>query len=191
MGVDVYLFRYLNKTETTKKEERFTEVVQKMWRDMRPFSSSTISEDIMGKCREVALEMGLDEHGEDINNKYRIYLDSKKYPNHQFKIGYFRGIFSDLTFNSILDEMDVPDLYDIFDKREDDLYLPDWNKCLERIQKSLDEFNSCIDEDWKLIEDLTGRGFEWHRQALEIVKETIEYVLSTSEINEYYLSWVN
>ena len=191
MGVDVYLFRYLNKTETTKKEERFTEVVQKMWRDMRPFSSSTISEDIMGKCREVALEMGLDEHGEDINNKYKIYFDSKKYPNHQFKIGYFKGIFSDLTFNSILDEMDVPDLYDIFDKREDDLYLPDWNKCLERIQKSLDEFNSCIDEDWKLIEDLTGRGFEWHRQALEIVKETIEYVLSTSEINEYYLSWVN
>ena len=191
MGVDVYLYRYLNKIETTKKEEKFTEVVQKMWRDMRPFSSSTISEDIMGKCREVALEMGLDEHGEDINNKYRIYLDSKKYPNHQFKIGYFKGIFSDLTFNSILDEMDVPDLYDIFDKREDDLYLPDWNKCLERIQKSLDEFNSCIDEDWKLIEDLTGRGFEWHRQALEIVKETIEYVLSTSEINEYYLSWVN
>ncbi len=189
--------------------------------------------------------------------KTSISKSSEKYPDHMFKIGYFRSSYNDGGIERILSNLSIPTLKIIFDKQnDDDIFQPDWDSALIMVNDSINQLKSSepyrvtkissnifsapqvkspadamkvfLDElgkhsggesynysnsvgEFTTAEPLKVLAFipgtyslfherecvyvitestnEWYIQALEIVKETIEFVLSQKDKEKYYLHW--
>lgn len=203
--------------------------------------------------------MGLDVY---LTKGKAIELDSKKYPEHLFKIGYFRSSYNEGGVNSYLQRYGLKNLYEVFgvgDKDSDPAI--DWEESKKRIVELLSEFKQkiergefsidcmfvsknildrsvpsvkCEEDAIKVYQEQTksetpfewysnikgrffrenlptvlavipGYGFlstegvyliykckdryKWYLEALEIVEETIDYVLSQEDHDKYRLSW--
>jgi hypothetical protein len=182
-----------------------------------------------------------------------VNLPSTKYPEHYFKIGYFRSSYNSSGINGVLDNLGVDNLYSIFPKeKEAYVFRPNWEESLVKVKSALallrekekeGAFNadhvstlSQAKSDKEAIElfmrarqdhkgadyanftcrdgafylngteifavipgvNLLGvRGayivykqpLEFYTQALEIVIETIEWVLSQKDPLDYCLRW--
>ncbi len=186
-----------------------------------------------------------------------------KYPDHYFKIGYFRSSYNDSGINRILENLKLPTLYGIFDAPNDKYkFKPDWELALSKTIDTIEKLKAapnlrCFDVGWNefkgdpstaetitseteaiaafleerkrqensmgsysnskghfyhegikvfgLIEGAKKRFFvdqklpctyviieggnEWYIQALEIIKDTIEFVLAQKDKSKYKLHW--
>jgi len=192
----------------------------------------------------------------------RIEKFSQLHPNHLFKIGYFRSSYNEHGFNSTMDCLGLPTLYDIFPcaSQSDDYFIhPDWKQSKVLAEKALRKFrkflkspaskykvtfvsginnvssrqealatfleevemhknskrfpayfngkgafflskplkvrgvisgqNSIGSQGVYLIYDAEEDFYLWYLQALEIVKETIDWVLQQKSPTEYVLGW--
>lgn len=262
MGLDVYLYRYENQSESKKKEKKYEEFSHSLWGDRKYESFTEIEKgEIRTKEKAFADSLGLDEYGDDKTLKECIEINSHKYPDHYFKIGYFRSSYNSGGINRILSDLGLDDLYHIFDHTREDEYVfqPDWHKALKNVRKVIKQLkakpnyrceqfswnqfinpNECTVTDTKsamaaFLDELkreydggysnskglfhlkeplkiygvlngTNKTFftdqimpcayliyegenEWYTQALEIVEETINYVLSKEDKDKYYLHW--
>jgi hypothetical protein len=78
---------------------------------------------------------GMEEDpGEHINQ------DSQEFPEHYFKIGYFRSSYNSGGLNSILNDAIKKDLYWIFQTSQDYYVQPDWKSSRRRAVQVLEEF---------------------------------------------------
>ncbi len=113
---------------------------------------------------------------------------SKKYPNHLYLIGYFRnpppGSSPDLrraTRNAL------KDIFVLFDNASQRLGLPleiDWPHAKEKATAALASF-----QEWATV-TTPANELEWYKQALEIIDETIDFVLGQGDRRkEYRLEW--
>jgi len=221
MGLDVYLYHYINLDNSKKKKK-----------------------------------LNLDGYGGD--EKQQINLPSRLYPDHLFKIGYFRSSYNESGFNSVMENLGLPTLYDIFSNGANEYYvLPDWKQSKSRAKAAIEKMKKFLQtemakyrltfihstneinsrkEAWEIFkreiklheynrtsysnkngtfflrETLRVRGiirgkefssFEgvyiiydarkddylWYLHALEIVKETIDWVLNQKDISKYVLHW--
>lgn len=275
MGLDVYLYKH----EDYEKERALNETYEiefdafALWKEVcGDVSYNDCSEDLKetyrSKSTELRTRLGLNDSYE-IEGTICIEEPSKLYPDHYFKLGYFRSSYNDGGINSVLGKLMGKDLYYIFKPQEDYAFKPDWEQslsiCNEMIaelksflqrlgkykisffgQKTflwldvggaktkseraalevfLKEIESKKDHDYnyssmageffmhsplKVVAIIQAKngiyaiydgggdeedekeeyvGYWWYLQALEIVKETIEYVLSQPDIDKYYLHW--
>ena len=272
MGLDVYLSRYKNFDKTKKVEERFNKESNKIWDKIgKEYDNMTKGEKDKAskKSGELAVKLGLDRYGADKKNIKSIELNSKKYPKHYFKIGYFRSSYNESGFNSVMGNFIGKDLYDIFKIKDNEYnFSPNWKEAKIRAKEMLkelkdkikkdgsyrilqcrhnefigDSINSPIDNEKKALEkflkikrehklngfgsfsnrsgeffldeplEVSGiiqgvskrllsngempcvyvvyedKGFDFYVQALEIIIETIDYVLKQKDTDKYYLSW--
>lgn len=89
--------------------------------------------------------MGLDiylEFGKDGGN---IQQNSKRYPTHYFKVGYFRSSYNEWGLNRVLQKTIGKDLYHIFEppnKKHD--FKPNWEDCRMRCLNIIEEFNDFV-----------------------------------------------
>lgn len=264
MGLDVYLYRYENKEATTKLESEYETQSEKNWADAGEYKtlSDEEKEIVRIKNKEFALSLGLHESGEDKVNKTMIEHVSK-YPDHYFKIGYFRSLYNGGGINRVLSNFGIGDLYSIFNRKDEDEYIfkPNWALAKSNAIKSINELRAvpnlrCFNVGWNefkgspqnatiqsaeqamevfinrsktfaedddgfsnsdgeffpkglkvfgLISGVNKRFFveeklpsvyvicegenQWYIQALEIVVETIDFVLSQPDQDKYYLHW--
>lgn len=265
MGLDIYLYRYENRKQTEKKESEYNKYSDKAWKDAGGYGSLTEKqrESVRSKEKEFANSLGLDEYGDDKTGKQKIEFDSAKYPDHYFKVGYFRSSYNGGGINHVLKNLGMGDLYDFFEREHDDAstFKPDWQKVRDNVtdaitklkslpnlrcfnvgwnefkgspqnakitneQQALELFIersktfrddsdgfSCADGDFYpkgikvfgLISGVNKRFFveeklpstyvvvegenEWYINALEIIIETADYVLSQPDNDKYYLYW--
>lgn len=244
MGLDVYLKKITDPTLIGKAKE-----YSKMEQDGR------ISGDTLNKF---ALENGLDEYGDVPGDD--ISIDSKLYPTHMFKIGYFRSSYNDSGYDHVMELNGLRRLKDLFVFDNNDYYATvDWEASLEKINDAIEAqeefaksdeakytamyvhcgglsanlqpntnaalrlfyeeqrkeraFNAYESKDGfftikpvpvcaviptagilgsagvTLIYESDQEVFKWYLQATEIVKETVEYVLSQPYPNLYYFIW--
>lgn len=212
--------------------------------------------------------MGLDVYL--TKDGFEVELPSTKYPDHMFKIGYFRSSYNDGGINHVLRSMGLDDLYDIFQGGGDGKLVVDWSNCLSKVDKLIADCKKYLKSDaakytaivvskYKASEsevsteaqaiglflnvakdhqktdenspfDMssfssrngdfflkgldvravipmsngilgqshericlivpTKKGwFDWYMQALEIVRETVRYVLTQPDPSEYKLIW--
>lgn len=206
--------------------------------------------------------MGLDVYL--YKGKKEIEMPSSKYPDHMFKVGYFRSSYNDGGLNTVLKNLALPDLYEIFGESEPDYeFKPNWINALIKVKSTIEDLRSkpnirCFEVDWNDLSDPTKCGVdskegaiakyleetsrhssfdcysnlsgifsqepikvygfvhgfrknifqkimtdarqavtfviaegenEWYIQALEIVQETIEYVLAQPDKDKYLLHW--
>jgi len=262
MGLDVYLYHWQKFEEDVKREEEYKRKCSKIWEEVGQGKSySEMTEEEKDKayklCEELKEKMGLVGWGETLR-KTKIELPSQKYPDHLFKIGYFRSSYNNSGFNTVMSEIGLPDLYDIFNIKSGKTYhiTPNWKESLERTNKAIKAFKDFLkkpiskyqavfcnsidkvgstkealrvfekelkeehpfcsyssrkghfyldeplkvygvvsgkniigDEGVYLIYEVSKEFYEWYLQALEIVKETIEYVLNNPKEGKYILHW--
>lgn len=261
MGLDIYLYRYDNFEDTQRREREHSEFSEKNWASTegREYESLTEEEknEIRRKDKENAASLGLDDWGSDKEKKEQIELPSEKYPDHYFKIGYFRSSYNSGGIERILRNMGLPTLSDVFNRHGDEYeFQPNWKESLEAInglislfigkgayrvnsvsanmfrdsevkseERALEifleqmrkagetpEYNYSnsdgefyLHEPIKVIAMIPGKenlfgerdcvyvvtesDNTWYLQALEIVRDTIEYVLSRENQEQYYLHW--
>lgn len=139
MGLDIYLYKYENKSETDRLESEYETVSESNWKEVGCYDTATQEQKdaIREKNKQFGNSLGLDEWGMDKTNKVKIKIDSAIDKDHYFKIGYFRSSYNNGGINKILDNLGVPGLYEIFEPNDEYCFQPDWDKCLERCNESI------------------------------------------------------
>lgn len=279
MGLDVYLTRYDHYDATHQKEEECESAVNALWEEATKNSSyekltNAEKEAVDIKADEIKRHYGLDGNGEADNEKEDIEQNSELYPEHLFKIGYFRSSYNGGGYDRIMGNFIGQGLYDIFQANDHYEFCPDWEQALytvsdmltdikEKIKKyggayrafdvhniqieqkegdaiseqmALEKFLTAKDEyrkhkgsasysngdgefflkkPIKVVALINGYApnylttankterelkpvtyvvcehadFKWYLEAIEIIKETILYVLKTKHPEQFYLRW--
>lgn len=258
MGLDIYLKRYDDFEATRKAEKEYEELSNKIWDEDGVKYDDMTDEEKESRRSQLnagAERLGLDKWGTDETNVESIEMPHPDYPDHYFKIGYFRSSYNDNGIERILRNMGVPTLHDIFSVTDEDYYIqPNWETALDNVNSaieklkgepayrvrdvgasifsepevnspedamailkkrlqegSLDNNYSCSDGEFMFAEPnkviafipgfnhifrktpcvyvVTESDNTWYIEALEIVKSTIEYVLSKDKREQYYLHW--
>jgi hypothetical protein len=257
MGLDIYLYRYDDFENTRERENIYHEFSEKLWADAGEYDSLTEEQknELRQKEKDFAQSLSLDEWGSDKFGMERIEESHPEYPDHYFKIGYFRSSYNSGGIERILRNLDLPTMSDIFRNDSDEYYRkPDWEQSLVKCEEVLELFkskgayrvnqvsgnifrNDCevksesdalrvflkeiekspeggysningefyqgepikvlalIPGKTKIFKEMdctyviTESDNSWYIQALEIVRDTIKYVLSKENKEQYYLHW--
>lgn len=147
MGLDIYLTRYENFEDTQKRETEYSEYSETLWKkhDDKKYEDipEEVKEEIRKKEEDKANELNLGEWGSDETNVKTIEIDSEKYPDHYFKVGYFRSSYNGGGINRVLSNLGLPTLNEMFMVEKDDYYIqPDWKKVIENVKKVLEDFRN-------------------------------------------------
>jgi hypothetical protein len=258
MGLDIYLYRYDNFEDTQDRETKYNEYTEKLWEDSGDYESLSEEkkEEIREKSKEFAKSLNLNGWGSDETTCEKIEIPHSDYPEHYFRIGYFRSSYNSGGIERILTNLGVPTMSNIFDYNGDYHLKPDWENSLVRCEESINQLKNkgnyrvnCItgnifienqiksekdaldvfmkesqrehhpemmsysnkdgsfyfDNPLEVIAMVPGKtsilkeiecvyvitrsSNEWYIQALEIVRDTIKFVLSQENKNQYYLHW--
>lgn len=73
-----------------------------------------------------------------------VVEDSKKYPDHFFKLGYFRSSYNSGGFNQVVGNLIGEDLYSIFEVDRSYTVCPDWEGAKKRAEKALKKLRKLI-----------------------------------------------
>lgn len=148
MGLDIYMYKYLQKEKTEKLEGDYEKLREEAWDTMangREYKDiPEVERDAHhAEMKAKAKEMGLDEDGADSEHKQSIEIDSAKYPEHMFKIGYCRSSYNGGGINTVLHDLVGHDLYDIFEHDDDTPYVsqPDWKAVKRNAEEVLEEMD--------------------------------------------------
>lgn len=271
MGLDVDLYHFENFEKAKELEDRYSEASKSIWEDVgdgKEYEKMTETEkkEAQEECSSLKKTLGLDENGE-VRTKTKIEVNSALYPDHYFKIGYFRSSYNSGGINSVLESLGLLSLYDIFpeaNSRGPYYIVPDWKQARVRVAFTLGKFKTLLNseavhydatwiqdtphtvrvesakealrkfherrEEWEkdkapfdawegkdgyfslkkplevvavmygtrcagafrgvfLIHKVPKDSYEWYYHALEIVQETIQYILKHPKPGRYVLGW--
>jgi len=166
MGLDVYLYKFENFEKTMELEEEFSsESTEMRKKNTNGKSYSKLTEDEKNILSKNSKELR-DAIFCGAPLMESIEIDSSLYPEHLFKIGYFRSSYNSGGINSVLRRTIGKDLYDIFQPDlQDEYYIrPDWNKALTIATQIKEEFEQHV-----------------HRCPFDVISESFRYV--SKEIN--------
>lgn len=152
MGLDVYLKCIEDIDTKLKIEKEASEKREKIWNEElagRNYEEASQAEKdrISALEKKMYEELGCGEWGEYDVGSEGIEFDSAKYPEHYFKVGYFRSSYNGAGINHVLGNIlgDNSDLYYIFNIQDDDYYVrPDWKLALERVREVIERYKDAL-----------------------------------------------
>ena len=278
MGLDVYLYHCPDRKTAKAIENEYEQRSEANWKEVGEFDKLTEKqqEAVRKKNHELAVALEVaggpeekfhyDGHHKSVT---KVELPSKLYPEHYFKIGYFRSSYNSSGIERILGNLGIGGLYEIFEPNEEYEFTPDWKKAHQRVNESIAEYEAHLagiagkygimkigynmfkkenslpqneEAAWQIfkkevegkddlslfdwysngdghfflkdppkvvaaipgVENILGKApcvylfydkereegkKDWYLQALEIVREAIEYVLAQPDPQNYYLHW--
>lgn len=260
MGLDIYLYRYDNFEKTRGIEDDYNSFSEKLWNEAGEYDNLTEEQknEISNKVQEYALSLGLDKWGSPINGMEQFEENHPDYPDHYFKIGYFRSSYNSGGIERILKNLGLPTMNDIFKHQGEDYHFqPNWGESLVRCEQVIEDFKlkgayrvnhvssnmfkqpdvhsekealdifmeelskqkpndegynysnsngeftihepqkvlAMIPGTYKIFNEqpcvyvVTESDNSWYIQALEIIRDTIKFVLSKENKEQYYLHW--
>ena len=256
MGLDIYLKYYKNFNKTKKSEKEYEDFSDNLWNEAGEYDdlSQNKKDEIREKIKKFSKELGLGEYGSDEKNTKTIEIPHPEYPEHYFKIGYFRSSYNDGGIEHILRNYNLPTLGDIINPSDDYCFQPNWKLVLEKINKLIKDLKevgsyrvhctmaSIFESETKIKDEkealkvfthelgknidynysnrdgefsineplkvlalipgtysilretpcvyvITEGNNEWYIQALEIIKDTCNYVLQQKDKQKYYIHW--
>jgi hypothetical protein len=259
MGLDVYLYHYDNYEKISAMHKEHEQKKEALWDVGKEYDDLTEEEksDIRNKGIAIDQEYGMKDYC--MPGETKIEIDSSKYPDHMFKVGYFRSSYNDSGFEAVIEAIAGGGLRIIFRASDEYEFKPDWADARERavsllslIEKNIKEkgalrcyatssysfFEKSLpgspkealaiwDEEQAKEHAFDGgysnskgefypkepisvkalipgrqygspcvyiifepkEGLDWYVHALEIVIETIDYVLAQPDKDKYYLHW--
>ena len=141
MGLDVYLQYCEDSVAADKYENQYDQLcerIRKRIMGIKDWSQSTQEERDLYHL-EVKEMTGLLDADEHIKRR-TIEIPSKKYPEHYFKIGYFRSSYNGSGINYVLRDLGLLGLYEIFGVSNEHDTSPDWFQSRERAKETLKAF---------------------------------------------------
>jgi len=145
MGLDIYLYHYDNFADTREREEKHAKIDEQLWAEAGEYDSLSDEkkEEIRVKSKEVADSLGLDSWGSDKEGSESIEFDHPSYPDHYFKIGYFRSSYNAGGIEKILRNFGLMTMHEIFEVTNGEYYIqPDWQKAKERAVETLEKLKA-------------------------------------------------
>jgi len=144
MGLDIYMYRYDDYQRSKELEEKSNKYSEELWSKFDDVNYNDMDQDSKDRIRESVrlynIELGLGENGEDPTSE-KIEITHPDYPEHYFKIGYFRSSYNDGGINHILSNLSLPTLSEIFNKGEDEYdFKPDWELALKNVTDVIADF---------------------------------------------------
>lgn len=162
MGLDVYLMKYEDFDSGMAREKEYQERSDVLFNEiyykgqpreevekLPQVERTKRYDEYKNACKDLSKELGLTHDGYDGHAHEKVELNSTLYPDHMFKIGYFRSSYNDSGINRVMRNLIGIDLYDIFpEAKEKDAYQiqPDWNAALERSQTALQKMHDLVVE---------------------------------------------
>lgn len=138
MGLDIYLHRCADRETAKQAEEAYSAYTDSLWsatsQEYKDIPEST-KEEIRAKSETRAAELGIKDY--DHESVEKIELDSKFYPEHMFKIGYFRSSYNGGGIERVLGNLGLPTLHDILGYAGEYEFAPDWAAALERCKDAV------------------------------------------------------
>lgn len=186
MGLDVYLSRFEDQADTERRETKYNEETSRLWKELCGEAKyEEIPKDKLDEYRrrskEIAAQLELNDYGGDDLKKQKVELPSKKYPEHYFKIGYFRSSYNEGGINRVLSQRIGRDLGDIVVDLEDPEnghegdFLVDWTATRERAQAAHDELKAKIEAEGALrvltLSDVLKGTAESAEDAMQLYRE--------------------
>ena len=152
MGLDVYLKKCKNREAARALELQYEAASEKIWEeagDGKQWEAMTDAEKVAARaaCNALKAKLGLNEWGGS-HDVITIEQPSHKYPDHLFKIGYFRSSYNGDGFNSVLRNQLGKDLYWVFDRDGDEYeFQPNWKRVLGRAKELLAELRAHLESN--------------------------------------------
>lgn len=101
---------------------------------------------VRARCKAIAAELGLGEHGKHPARADAKVPESKVDPEHYFKLNYLRSSYNGGGINHVLRDAGVMTLYGIFTGGEESdppyHFVPDWAASLERVDAAIEAWRS-------------------------------------------------
>jgi hypothetical protein len=158
MGLDVYL-RYSSDWDTAiHNESDYNEAMDKLYEEMHMkynipedktiWDNEEAREEFKVQQTEIEAQYGIS--GYTPQSIHNIEIDDTEYPEHYFKIGYFRSSYNPSGINHILKDRIGVDLYDIFASLNDvgsGYNTVDWNNALEEARSAHSLFSEYLDRE--------------------------------------------
>jgi hypothetical protein len=139
MGLDVYLKHVLNKSKADTIDQAMDEEINAV------FADKSLSQDEQwAKIKKIEARVAASRPPDTIITK--IENDSR-YPEHLFKIGYFRSSYNPGGINSVMERLALPTLYDIFDPGDEYEFVPDWDTSLARTEDAIAQLKAHMESD--------------------------------------------
>jgi hypothetical protein len=183
MGLDVYLYKIEDIKEKKLLEAKYEEQSTLAW-DFGGAEYDDLTEEqkdiARGLCEDVAEQLGLDKYGEYAKQE-KIEIDHRGYPEHMFKIGYFRSSYNDGGINAILRNAGLKTLSWIFQQNEEYEFCPDWEVARERASQLREQLAVYINENGAL-----GCMKITHNELVGFVNN--EHIDSEAKAMEVYLA---
>ena len=195
MGLDVYLYHCRDRATAKAIEERVSAETVVLWDGYKEYNKMTDAEkeDIRSKSKAIYAAAGCDEWGEH-DSVQKIELLSAEYPEHLFKVGYFRSSYNGSGINSVFRKIGLLDLYGIMGVNDSDEYEVhhDWAVCLQNINEAINRYQAHLDSpigkfsvmELSSIIDSASSAAE----ALDIFKKELE---RSNEKNGMFNSYSN
>lgn len=161
MGLDIYLYRITATKEEFDAREALREAMDKAGNDCYPPDAEfklltqeeqdAVYERSKAAKKKLAKAHGLkaDKYGDVKSLEEEVNLPSAKYPEHYFKIGYFRSSYNDGGIDSYFRRLGLPDLHEIMGRGDDDEYrfAPDWKASKDRAIETLARLDAMPNTD--------------------------------------------
>lgn len=206
MGLDVYLYHSNDWEKSLRIEQEIDELERRVWDDCKD-SDEPITDEAFREYRLTLLSeaekqgftviryasednTGTKDTSFIIDTGIAEYTkDSELYPEHLFKMGYFRSSYNDAGFNNVMRSMGFPDLYDVFktvsDVDDTSYKVIDWEAARACIDLAIEKMSSTLPTGlWFL--DLNkvsyygkgGKEVPSAAEALSITEKELESSLS-------------
>lgn len=181
MGLDVYLTKCDNLRAARAVEEEYERISNLIWKEYPGEYKDLTDEqkdEARARCDAEKERLGLGgwgEHPEILD----VQIDDAVYPEHYFKIGYFRSSYNGTGINRVLSRYGLPDLYWIFQPNDEYEVFPNWNTCLSRATDLLAQFEGILAED-------AGK-FDVFWEGYNAFHDPNDYPTSENEALEIYL----
>jgi len=179
MGLDVYLGRCDNVERARKLEAEYWAGYDAIWDEYPEYKQMTPTQidAARARCRALATTLGLNEDGE-YPGRERVRLDSAQYPDHLFKIGYWRSSYNQGGLNSYLRRLGLPTLW-VLNPKDEYEFTPDWGQALSDAQSLLASLKEVVGSPTGAYNVITVHNFSVIKevasdaQALEVFKEEL------------------
>jgi hypothetical protein len=148
MGLDIYLHYYDDYEKAQRLEAEYEAESDKVWAKY-PQKYEQMTDAQKEECRAettaIKQRLGLDGFGCYPNTE--IKNPSAKYPDHYFKVGYFRSSYNESGINRVMGNLIGKRLEDIFPESKDYEFRPDWAGAKSRAESILAEFRQAIEKE--------------------------------------------
>jgi hypothetical protein len=194
MGLDVYLYHCSNRPAAKAAEDAANEAAEDLWQEICCNNGTEEWDKVkesdkdrrykVYKAKKKAIESTFGVVDGEHKDNTKIKNNSALYPDHMFKIGYFRSSYNEGGIDRIMRNLGLPTLSNLFRVTDGEYeFTPDWKTSLTRTVDAITRYTAHLNGKsgdlavTKVVGNMFSDPTEWpssEAAALKIVERELE-----------------